>query len=227
MNHSIPHKSLARRLATFAVVGLLLMTGAMALDRVALGFLAFPTARLHDWHRALRVLGYLPVWLVVGLAFLMVEYPGARAASGGSRWAARGLSLGLSPALAGLGAEALKLILRRERPDNAGEFTGYLFRSFSDGPLRSVGLGLPSSHAMVAFGGAFALCGLFPRGRALWVSLALGCGLTRLLDHAHYPSDVALAALGGYAAAWAIRALFTPGDAPRAGTAEGGGAPRC
>ncbi len=212
----IHHKSLQRRLATFLTLGLLLMAAAMILDRFALAFLALPTARLHDWHRSLRVMGYLPIWLIVSLAFLLVDHPSNHPAVQPKWWPARGLSLALAATLGGVGAETLKLILRRERPDNSGDFSGYLFRSFTDGPFRSVNLGLPSSHAMVAFAAAFALSRLLPQARPIWLSLALGCGLTRLLDHAHYPSDIALAALGGYAAAWTVAALIPLNHAPPA-----------
>lgn len=88
----------------------------------------------------------------------------------------------LSPALSGGLAEILKLTFRRERPSELG---AYVFRSLSDRPWSSSGLGLPSSHAAVAFGGSMALMILFPRLR--WPALVMAMG----------PTDIYLGALVG------------------------------
>ena len=100
----------------------------------------------------------------------------------------------LSPALSGAWAELLKIILRRERPS---QLEAYVFRPFTDRPWSSSGLGLPSSHAAVAFGGSMALMILFPRLRWPALVMAVGCGLTRVVSGAHYPTDIYLGALVG------------------------------
>ena len=100
----------------------------------------------------------------------------------------------LSPALSGAWAELLKMTLRRERPS---QLEAYVFRPLTDRPWSSSGLGLPSSHAAVAFGGSMALMILFPRLRWPALVMAVGCGLTRVVSGAHYPTDIYLGALVG------------------------------
>jgi membrane-associated phospholipid phosphatase len=158
-----------------------------------------------DWGRALRVMGFVPLWWVGALALWMQERP---------ERTRRPLMLVLSPGVSGLAAEVLKVMLRRERPGaHAGE---YFFRSFAERTFSSGGLALPSSHAAVAFGAAAILSRLYPRARIIWWSVAWGCGLSRVAAGAHFLSDVVLAAVVGWlagAVVWKVR--------PAKGAAEG------
>jgi membrane-associated phospholipid phosphatase len=154
-------------------------------------------ARVHDedWGRFLRILGFLPTWAIIALGVWLHErgmFEHARR---------RALLIVASPLLAGVVAELLKLALRRERP---GVHDGdYFFRAFSERTFSTGGLALPSSHAMVAFGGAAMLAYFYPRARWLWFALAAGCGLTRVLARAHFLSDVVVGALAALATtAW-------------------------
>jgi membrane-associated phospholipid phosphatase len=141
----------------------------------------------HDRGRLLRVVGYYPLWIAMAVALWLQ-----------TRDRRRALLLGIVPGLGGLAAEILKLLLRRERPvPHGGE---YFFRSFSERTFSTSGLALPSSHALVAFAGAFILCKLYPRAWPVWVALAAGCGLSRIQAHAHFLSDVVTAAV----AAWMV-----------------------
>ena len=141
----------------------------------------------NDRGRLLRVIGYYPLWVILGLAVWLQ-----------TRDRRDALLLGLMPGVAGLVAEVLKVLLRRERP---GLHDGaYVFRAFSDQFWSTKQIGLPSSHALVAFGGAWMLGKLYPRARWLWFALALGCGLTRVQARAHFLSDVVVAAV----AAWVV-----------------------
>ncbi len=130
--------------------------------------------------------------------------PGAPGVAGASaqprvrRAYARALLLALAPTLSGIAGALLQLIIRRERPWAAGG--AYVFRPFSDRPLYGGGLAMPSSHAVVAFGAAFALARLFPRTAPVWYFVAAGCALTRVAVRAHFLSDVTLGAL----VAWAV-----------------------
>ena len=153
-----------------------------------------------DWGRALRVMGFLPLWLVAALALSLVDR---------ERYGyARGALLAGSATLGGISAELLKLLLRRERPAaNDGE---YVFRAFSERTFSTGGLALPSSHALVAFGAAAMLSRLFPRARLVWWSVAWGCGLTRVAAGAHFLSDVVVAAIVGWIVAWALWWRFPP-----------------
>jgi membrane-associated phospholipid phosphatase len=141
----------------------------------------------HERGRLLRVVGYYPIWIALAVALWLQ-----------TRDRRRALFLGIVPGIGGLAAELLKLLLRRERPGpHDGE---YVFRSFSERPFSTSGLALPSSHALVAFAGAFVLCKLYPRAWPVWLALAAGCGLTRVQAHAHFLSDVVTAAV----AAWFV-----------------------
>lgn len=156
--------------------------------------LRLPTVYEKDWGRLLRIVGFLPTWGVVALAWWL------QCSNSDER--KRGAVLLLaSPVAGGLAAELLKLVFRRLRPDDA-QF-GYAFRSFSDGLWSNRGMGLPSSHVLVAFAGAFALARMFPRARWVFYVLAAGCAVTRVLAHAHYLSDTVVAAC----VAWAVVAL--------------------
>ena len=155
----------------------------------------------HDLGRMLRVVGFLPIWLLLAVALWL---------QGGDR--RRALLLGLTPALGGLAAEVLKILLRRERP---GLHDGaYYFRPFSDRFWSTTDIGLPSSHAMVAFSGAWILCRLYPKAWPIWLLLAGGCALTRLQAHAHFLSDVAVAALAGYVVVALVWRRFGAGLKP-------------
>ncbi len=195
------------RLAGPIFVGVILVVGFMVacvLDRPVFRVLDWPDAEREDWHKALRVMGFIPVWLVAGLvvALLMRDE--------GHRWRASGRAFGflvaLSAVLAGLLAEPAKLLFRRERPD--ASLMQYVFRPWDESPWSSAGLGLPSSHVMIAFAGATALSMAAPRVGFIWFGLACGCAFTRLADRAHWLSDVYAGAALGVLAAWALARML-------------------
>jgi hypothetical protein len=64
-----------------------------------------------------------------------------------------------SAALGGIVAELLKIGLRRQRPGLSNG--AHVFRSWSDQPLSTAQLGLPSSEVAVAFAAAAALARRF------------------------------------------------------------------
>ncbi len=170
------------RIALAAAVAIVL---AHALDQWAYLNLVDPEIHNNDRGRMFRVIGYYPLWILMAVALWLH-----------TRDRSRALFLGLMPGFGGLAAEVLKLLLRRERPvPHDGE---YFFRAFSERPFSTSGLALPSSHALVAFAGAFALCKLYPRAWPVWLLLAAGCAYTRVVAHAHFLSDVVTAAV----AAW-------------------------
>lgn len=205
-----------RGVAQFAIISAIVFAIALTLDGWAATHVRSDTARYEDWHRLLRIAGYLPSWVLIATIFLLIDRSDGASTPAPRPWL-RGAYLLLSVLSAGLVAEALKLLLRRERPHELAE---YVFRSFWDRPLSTVNLGLPSSHSLVAFAGAFALCRLVPAGCPVWVLFAAGCGLTRLLDGGHFLSDVALGAVAGYAVAWGMwRLLRLDGAGARVGPA--------
>ncbi|MCE2941568.1 MAG: phosphatase PAP2 family protein [Gemmatimonadota bacterium] len=176
-----------------AVLAAAAVAAAIALDRWAFATLVSPGIYDRDLGRLLRVAGFLPTWLLASLAIGLHDR-GAAVSLPWRGWR-RGATVVAAAAVAGAAAEVLKLLVRRERPlDHAG---AYVFRAWSDRPFSTAGLGMPSSHTLVAFGAAAALGELFPRTRWVWYGLAAGCGLSRVLAQAHFLSDVVVAAVVG------------------------------
>lgn len=152
----------------------------------------------HDWYRLLRIMGYLGTWLLVCIVYIAHD-----------RHQHRGLAVLFSAGAAGIVAELLKLTIARERPVQDGviqpglyHFRG-LFAGFQDG----ANLGLPSSHAAVAFGGCLMMAHFLPRARTTLFLLALGCGLTRMLTGAHFATDVFVGALIGWGCSRMMRSF--------------------
>ena len=206
--HPGPEVRLTATLILFFVV-------AQLTDQWAFHHFAYPAIYESGWGRMLRLAGYLPSWALVALALALHD----RVPRLPSTWwqaSRRGLMLFGSPALAGLGAEVLKLTLRRERP--ALTNGAHVFRAWSDRPFSSAQLGLPSSEAAVAFAAAAVLARLFPESRLLWYGLALGCAWTRVASGAHFLSDVALGALVGYIATLILWQRGGPARADGAGS---------
>lgn len=181
------------------VLLLAIAVGAIAiahlLDPVALRAVRVSDIHGGDWGRMLRVMGYVPLWLCAGIALMLHERTPLRRAL-----RSRGGLIIAGAVLGGAAAELLKLVIRRLRPGELGE---YVVRPFTERPFSTAGLGLPSSHALVAFGAAAVLSRVFPRAWVIWWGLAWGCAFTRVASGAHFLSDVVAAAVVG----WAVGAL--------------------
>lgn len=180
--------------------GVLAAAGALALS-VVLDPWVFRNVTLagvyeRDWGRMLRVTGSLVFWTPLALAVWLAM---RRAHSPGP---GRAALLFWGPALAGGVAELIKLAVRRERPGFADG--AHVFRDFADRTWSTSGLGFPTSHGMVAFGGAAVLARLFPGTAPVAYTLAAGCAVSRILAGAHFASD----AVGGAIFGWAIGALL-------------------
>lgn len=172
----------------FLIIAVVAIACAHLLDGTAWRSARLLSVNDKDWGRLLRSMGYLPTWGVIALGFWLQqrEHP---------RRSAYAWALVLGPALGGALAELLKLSIRRLRP-NPDVFE-YVFRPFADGPLSNRGMGMPSSHTLVAFAGAAVLARLYPRARWLWYTLAAGCAATRVLAMGHFLSDTVVAAVLG------------------------------
>lgn len=208
-------------------IALALMAVAVAVDGLVWQYLVNERVYEEDWGRLLRVMGFVPTWVLAAVALWLVERPVgagvghrgqqmARAGMGGidadrqqregKRARRRSLYLVGAVLLSGIVGELLKLVFRRRRPGDVFEL--YEFRSWADRPFHNGGLSMPSTHAVVAFGAAVALTKLLPRAWPVWWLLAAGCGLTRVLARAHYLSDVVMAALIAAAVgSWLARRL--------------------
>ena len=170
-------------------LGVVIVAAAHFADEIVWRELRDPRVNERDWGRFLRSVGYLPLWIALAAALWLHDRPG-------TGWGWRGGLLLAAPAASGIAAELLKLLVRRLRPDEAT--FGYVFRAFSQDPFSTRGLGMPSSHVLVAFGGATALARLFPKTWPVGYILAAGCALTRVLTTQHYLSDVVAAAALGW-----------------------------
>jgi len=186
-----------RWMLAIAVTALMLVVLSVA-DRSLIHELAEPEKRDDSWRWALKKVGEIPFWLgVAAIAFVVKR---------DWRWPA---GLVASAAAAGGLAELAKLVIGRERPVRDFVIQNDAHYVWKDGPLGpflagfwdSSNLGLPSSHTAVAFGGAAVLGLLAPMLRLPALILATGCGLTRVLAGAHFPTDVALGAAIGVASA--------------------------
>jgi membrane-associated phospholipid phosphatase len=180
-----------RRTLAFGLGAGVLIAVVSLCDPWAFAHLRLPGIYDHNWGRLLRVVGWLPLWLLVGIAAYRssATFPGRRHA----------LLLMLAPTLSGALGEILKLLVRRERP--AAHAGAYVFRSFSDRPFYSGAFGMPSGDAIVAFAACTIAARLWPRARWIWYGLAAGCALARVASQAHFLSDVTVAALVGWAVA--------------------------
>jgi membrane-associated phospholipid phosphatase len=160
----------------------------------------------NDWGRMFRVAGFLPTWLVVAAAMALVDRGGGRA------WR-RAWPLVAGAAGSGLAAEVLKRLIGRERPLTELHFGTYYFKPFLHGLWDDHNLGIPSSHAAVAFGAAFMLARLWP---AVWPAAllaAVGCAVQRVAAGAHFLSDVYTGAVVAYiVTAWVSGRLGAGGQ---------------
>lgn len=172
----------------FLIIAVVAIACAHLLDATAWRSARLLSINDKDWGRLLRSMGYLPTWGVIALGFWLQQHDHPRRAK--YAWA-----LVLGPALGGSLAELLKLTIRRLRPNP--DLFEYAFRPFADGPLSNRGMGMPSSHVLVAFAGAAVLAQLYPRARWLWYTLAGGCAATRVLAMGHFLSDTVVAAVLG------------------------------
>ena len=172
------------------------------------------------WYFVLRNTGTLLTWLVLGIVILTVDQLRRRPPNQPENLPIRGPYIAISAGIAGLAAELGKLIISRERPATiqtlesgveALVYQGYQFRGLFAGFADGSNLGLPSSHAATAAGGAFALAMVWPKLWPLALGVSVGCGVSRLLTGAHFASDVyAGIVLGWLVAFWFGRGLLRP-----------------
>jgi membrane-associated phospholipid phosphatase len=210
------HETMNHRPLLLIGVASAMIVAAHLLDPLAFRYLRIDNVHGEDWGRMLRVMGFLPLWLIAGVALMLHERTPLRAAL-----RSRGGLIMAGATLGGIAAELAKLIVRRLRP---GELGQYAFRPWTERTFSTGGLGMPSSHALVAFGAAATLSRIFPRARLIWWGLAWGCGLTRVASGAHFLSDVVAAAVIGYAVGALVWRWRAPSLVPAA-TRHGAHAP--
>ncbi|MBL0169638.1 MAG: phosphatase PAP2 family protein [Gemmatimonadaceae bacterium] len=183
-----------RQWLVFVTLAVVATLAAHVLDAAAWQHLRDPRIYEKDLGRLLRLIGYLPTWLIVAGALWTHDRAAPERRAVGWGW--RGGLVLLAPTVGGALAEVLKMLVRRLRP--VAEVFGYDWRPYSVDLFSTRGLGMPSSHTLVAFAAAAALSRVFPRAWVMWYVLALGCAITRVLSLGHFLSDTVVAAFLGY-----------------------------
>ncbi len=117
---------------------------------------------------------------------------------------------------ASLAAHALKLLVARARPTTAVD--PWTFAAGWGGYADDKYSSFPSGHAACAFALATAIGFMYPSGKVYIFGLAAACGLSRILDARHFPTDVLFGALLGYMAArWIVAREGAPWNRSAAG----------
>ncbi len=199
-----------KRWVGLALAGLVLFVATQFDGWFYARFAADPGTIGMDVFKAFRVMGSMVSWVLIAAALLLHD----RTRPGGWRdRIERPLLLVCGIAASALVTEALKLLVRRERPiEHAG---ANVFRPFTQRTFDTGGLAFPSSHTTVAFAGAFVMIWLFPRTWPVWIVMAVGCGLTRIAERAHFFSDVVGAAIAAGITVWALRRFHLRNEARR------------
>lgn len=130
------------------------------------------------------------------------------------RWRAA-LPLLISGPLVGLVYLFLKWAVGRRRPVLAD--APFDFHPFAHGLMGFVhsesGLSFPSGHASLAFATATCLAAVMPRGAIAFFLVAIAVGAERVLENAHYVSDVVagtgLGIISGWIVTWLISRCFS------------------
>lgn len=190
-------------------------------DRAVFRTMFEPDYERSNWHDFLWMYGWLPTWIVVGAALLLVAAPPRRSPL--RAWLRGGLDLPVAAALSGLVAEALKRIIGRERPFVPEDLSDpvallslgeHRYKPFLSAFVDDHNLGFPSSHVAVAFAAAVCLTLRHRRLAPLVLALAAGCAYQRLAQGAHFLSDIyGGIVIGCLSAAWLDRRLRS-GETP-------------
>lgn len=212
--HATAPTASARQAWTALAITLAATVVALLVDRTAFELFNAPKVYDKDFGRLLRVMGFAGTWVALALAVGLTS-DGSQPARRIAR--RRGWLVFWSPVLAGALAEVLKIVVRRERPALNDGACG--FRPWDERTWSGSGLAFPSSHAAVAFGGAFMLARMFPRAKWVGIALAVGCGVTRIAARAHFVSDVVFAAGLGWFVSWALWRRWAPATAAPASPA--------
>lgn len=157
------------------------------------------------WYLALRSLGELYLWSGLAAVFLLLDLGGPSRGTGRRNPLRRAVFMILSPVLAGGVAEVMKPLVGRFKPEETDGWYAIAgvrerFAEWSD-------LGMASSHTAVAFGAAFALSRIAPRGAPLYIAGALGCAMSRLLAGGHFLSDVYVGIVIAYVVTQILHAI--------------------
>lgn len=146
---------------------------------------------IHDFLGAIEPFGQPTAVIAVSLAVLLCAGPG------------RGVAFRIFAGAVGAGlcVDVLKIIVARVRPRHFN-FQGTVSDTFHSLFPGSAGgshiQSWPSGHTAMAVGFCLALSSVFPRGRWLFITLAVLVALQRIESGAHYLSDTLFATAVAY-----------------------------
>lgn len=194
-----------RRAGVLALMWVALLTGAVLLDRPVARWVAtyqpIPAKRKKAPGIALiKRIGdfrYLSAAIVVAA----IVHP--------ARWRA-GVMLLVASAISGA-FYGSKWVLGRHRPSHLLEpFTLHPFKDGWPGVFYAQELSFPSGHACLSFAFAGGLAMLFPRWAWAFISVGVVVCVQRVLEGAHYPSDVVAGAGFGLLSAYLAMRIAPP-----------------
>jgi undecaprenyl-diphosphatase len=170
---------------------------------------------LYDRHATFVPILKLPgnYLFTIGVAVLLVLFHR-------KRWQAA-LPVLISGPLVGIGYLLIKWIAGRQRPVLTRaplDIHPFIFRPFAHGLNGLIhaesGLSFPSGHASLAFATATCLAAALPRWAVLFFLGASAVAAERVLENAHYPSDVVAGAGLGVLCGWIALALSPGSNCP-------------
>jgi undecaprenyl-diphosphatase len=189
-----------------AVLWAALFLGALFVDRpVAQWVRDHPPFDKHSHFVAIVKLPGVYYFTIVVALLLGVFHPG------GVRAAALPLIAG---AAGGLLYSFIKWAIGRIRPSIGPSIAPFTFHPFFHGItglFKDPGLCFPSGHTCLSFATATSLTILLPRWKSLWYLLALFVAGERVLENAHYVSDVVAGAALGTLCALVSAAMLRDG----------------
>jgi membrane-associated phospholipid phosphatase len=162
---------------------------------------------LYDWYQLLRQVGSGLMWAVVAGAWWLAGL-GVRARVDLPRPERLPVAMVLAVAMAGVAAELLKPLIGRMRPEDTdmlldeglwrvapgGDDWGYAWMPWAQRLKDWSDLGVPSSHAAVAFAGVMVIVLWRPASGLVLIPLACGTAWTRILNANHFLSDTVVGA---------------------------------
>ena len=110
-----------RRVVAFLIIAAVGFLLTMMVDKAVFDRYSDPKAPPTEARLMVRAVGYLPTWLLVAAAFVLIDWP-KLGRDGLAAFLRRGYLLAMAVTCSALLSEVLKLLIRRERPiRSAGE----------------------------------------------------------------------------------------------------------
>ena len=175
-----------RKILILLLIWVALFLAAASLDRATANAVRNhgPLDRSALWVRAIKSPGDFRFTLSVAMLLLLFHHQRFKAAA----------AVLLSGILGGLLYSVLKWVAGRERPGlHNSPIEPWTWHPFPDGlhgMFAKGGLSFPSGHACLSFATAMTLALALPRYRWLWFFLASLVAAERVLENAHYLTDV-------------------------------------